>query len=186
MRIMLITMLLPLLAFAQVLKQRDLPKELRGNMVPDFFIIPEDNRGELERDDLKKNLKPGAKRIVLLFFATWCIPCVEEFVLLKENQEKLEKEGIQIYLVNVFKSEIVNDPAAGYDKVKSFVKKYAGDSFPLYYDPHAGVLEDFGLAKPNEEELNLPATIILDSSLSALGAMFGKSEKFPNILWEEF
>jgi len=174
--------LLPLLSFAKQSERLALPKELKGNIVPDFFVLPPDNKSELYRDDIKEAAKKsGAKRVILSFFSTSCISCREEFGILKKNATELKKRGVQVYLINVGE----NIHASG-DKVNEMVKKYAGNAFPHYFDPNAILHASFGLAGQGED-LILPLTLILDSDLRALGILVGKmGDDFPQILWEEF
>ena len=174
--------LLPLLSFAKQSERLALPKELKGNIVPDFFVLPPDNKSELYRDDIKETAKKsGAKRVILSFFSTSCISCREEFGILKKNATELKKRGVQVYLINVGENIHVSG-----SKVNEMVKKYAGNTFPHYFDPNAILHASFGLAGQGED-LILPLTLILDSDLRALGILVGKmGDDFPQILWEEF
>ena len=178
---LLITIFFAVLSFAEQSKRLALPKELQSDIIPNFFVLTNDNKGELYRDDLKKNAeKAKAKRIVLSFFATHCISCKEEFAFLKNNKSELEKQGVQVYLIDVGEDIHVYG-----DNVSEMVAKYAGNAFPFYFDPYGDTLKDFGLAK--SEDAPLPLTLILDSDLRALGVLVGKmGSDFPQILWGEF
>ena len=181
-RVVLLTAaFLTALSFAQQSERLALPKELQGDIIPNFFVLANDNKGELYRDDLKKNAeKAKAKRIVLSFFATNCFSCREEFAILKNNKSELEKRGVQIYLIN-----IGEDIHTDGDKVSKMVAQYAGNAFPFYFDPYGNSLRNFGLAK--SADTPLPLTLILDSDLRALGVLKGKmGSDFPQVLWGEF
>ena len=44
----------------------------------------------------------GKKQLILLdFWASWCIPCIQEVPLLKKLQEKYKNQGLQIVGVSV-------------------------------------------------------------------------------------
>ncbi|MDR1812374.1 MAG: TlpA family protein disulfide reductase [Candidatus Fibromonas sp.] len=174
--------LLPLLSFAGQSGRLALPKKLQNGMVPNFFVLSADNKSELYRDDIKDMAKKsGTKRIVLSFFATWCVSCREEFTILKKNADELKKRGVQVYLINV--GEDIHTYGG---KVNDMVKEYAGNSFPCYFDPNAILHASFGLVEQGED-LTLPLTLVLDSNLRALGILVGKmGDDFPQILWEEF
>jgi thiol-disulfide isomerase/thioredoxin len=168
-----------LLAFSFAEQAFALPKELQGDIIPNFFVLAGNNKEELYRDDLKINAeKAGAKRIVLSFFATYCVSCREGFTILKNNASELEKQGVQVYLINI--GENIHTYGG---KVSEMVKKYAGNSFPFYFDPYGNSLKNFGL----KEEITLPLTLILDSDLRVLNVLIGKAgDDFPRVLWEEF
>jgi len=168
-------------SFAEQSKRFPLPKELQGDVIPNFFVLSGDNRGELYRDDLKKNAEEAnAKRIVLSFFATHCVSCREEFAILRKNKNELEKRGVQVYLIDV--GEDIHTYGS---KVSEFVEKYAGNAFPFYFDPYGNSLRNFGLAK--SADAPLPLTLILNSDLRALGVLIGKmGSDFPQVLWGEF
>jgi peroxiredoxin len=160
----------------------DLPEQLRGEIIPNFSpVLAIDNETELGRDDLKKAAqKPSTKRIVLSFFATWCVNCREEFVLLKKNKSELEKDGVQVYLIDV--GESIHEKGAAVEK---FVRQYAGDSFPFYFDPNANLLKKFGLVEKSQTQFELPITIVLDANLKVLGILREARKNFPQVLWSE-
>jgi len=159
-----------------------LPKKLQGDIVPHFFVLAADNKSELYRQNIREKAKKSdAERVVLSFFATYCVSCREEFAILKKNAGELKKRGVEVYLINV--GQNVHEFAGA---VKEMVEKYAGKSFPYYFDPYASLHNEFGLAKQGED-LILPLTLVLDSDLRVLGILVGKmGDDFPQVLWEEF
>jgi len=177
----LLAALLPIFSFAEKSMRLALPDELKQGIVPNFFVLEKNGINELYREDIKNAVKKtGAKRVVLSFFATYCVSCKEEFAILKNNKAELEKQGVLIYLIDV------GEGIRAYgEKVKEMVEKNAGEAFPYYFDPNAILPKNFGLSKKGEE-LNLPLTIILDSNLQALGVLKGKmGSDFPQVLWSE-
>jgi alkyl hydroperoxide reductase subunit AhpC len=186
MRITLISMAL-LAAFA-LAKQRPehsnrlaLPEDLRGEIIPNFYVLESDNVNGLSLNSLKeKAAKFGAKRIVLSFFATYCFSCKEEFALLKKNAGELKKQGVMVYLINVGE-----DIDAMGKKVAKMVNDNAGKDFPYYFDPDVSSMRNFGLVNSKSEAI-IPSTLILDKDLRALAVLVGEMGKdFPKILWGE-
>jgi thiol-disulfide isomerase/thioredoxin len=179
--IILLAAFLPIFSFAQKSTRLALPNELKQGIIPDFFVLEKNGIDELYRDDIKEAVKKtGAKRVVLSFFATYCIPCREEFAILKKSKGELEKRGILVYLIDV--GEDIRSSGA---KVSEMVEKNAGSIFPYYFDPNVILFKSFGLAKQGEDP-GLPLTLILDSNLYAVGILKGKmGSDFPQVLWGE-
>jgi thiol-disulfide isomerase/thioredoxin len=179
--VFLLAALLPLSTFAEKTARLPLPNELRQGVIPSFFVLEKNGIDELYREDVKEAAKKaGAKRVVLSFFATYCVPCREEFATLKKSKAELERQGVLVYLIDAGESIRLNG-----EKVKEMVEKNAGDAFPYYFDPNVILFKSFGLAKQGEEP-RLPMTIVLDSDLQALGILAGKmGSDFPQILWGE-
>jgi len=181
--IMLLLTLLPAFSFGAehsgpTKKRLPLPKELQGTL-PNFEVLAMDNETEFSQNDLKAAAKKaGAKRIVLSFFASYCVLCAAEFELLKKNAGELKKNGVQVYLIDV--GEDIRELGGKASKVAS---DHAGKDFPLYFDPYANLFEDFGLM-PADGNYLLPTIIILDSELRVLGVFEGGvGNDFPQVLW---
>jgi len=177
----LLVALLPVFSFAQKSTRLALPNELKQGIIPNFFVLEKNGIDELYRDDIKEAVKKtGAKRVVLSFFATYCVPCREEFAILKKNKSELEKRGILVYLIDV--GEDIRSSGA---KVSEMVEKNAGSTFPYYFDPNVILFKSFGLVKQGEDP-SLPLTIILDLNLQAVGILKGQmGSDFPQVLWSE-
>ena len=180
--VILLAALLPVFSFAQKSTRLALPNELKQGIIPDFFVLEKNGIDELYRDDIKEAVKKtGAKRVVLSFFATYCVPCREEFAILKKNKGELEKRGILVYLIDVGE-----DIRSSGGKVSEMVEKNAGSAFPYYFDPNIILFKSFGLVKQGEDP-GLPLTIILDSNLQAVGILKGQmGSDFPQVLWSEW
>jgi len=178
----LLMALLSVFSFATKKTNRALlPNELKQGIIPNFFVLEKNGVNELYRDDLKEAVKKtGAKRVVLSFFATHCVPCREEFAILKKNKDELKKQGVLVYLISVGEGIRTHG-----DKVKEMVESHAGDTFPYYFDPNVILFKSFGLAKQGESPA-LPQTLILDSNLQVLGILTGEmGTDFPQVLWSE-
>jgi len=177
----LITFTLSFAAAGLSKKLSPLPEQLRGDVIPSFFALAIDNETEFSRNSLKEAAKKkGAKRIVLSFFATWCVNCMEEFKILKSNAGNLEKNGVQVYLIDA--GESIHEKG---DAVEKFVKQFAGDSFPFYFDPNANLLKKFGIIESSQTKFELPITVVLDTNLKVLGVLKEIGDDFPQILWSE-
>ncbi len=179
--IILLAALLPVFSFAEKSTRLALPSELRQGIIPDFFVLEKNGIDELYRDDIKEAVKKtGAKRVVLSFFATYCISCREEFAILKKSKGELEKRGILVYLIDVGE-----DIRSSGGKVSEMVEKNAGSAFSYYFDPNVILFKSFGLVKQGDDP-GLPLTIILDSNLQAVGILKRKmGSDFPQVLWGE-
>jgi thiol-disulfide isomerase/thioredoxin len=177
----LFALLMSVISFAggQSKKLNPLPKELQGDIVPNFFVLAMDNETELDRKGLKEEAqKNGAKRIALSFFASWCENCREEFKSLRKNASKLKENGVQIYLIDVGE-KIIREGK----KVSDFVEEFSGGSFPFYFDPGANLLKDFGFIERSATQFALPIILVLDADLRVLGAFTEAGDDFPQILW---
>jgi peroxiredoxin len=160
-------------------KLSPLPQELQGSEIPSFFILAPNNETRLYEEDMAEQAKKlGAKRLVISFFATWCENCVEEFALLKKNYGKLKEKGVLVYLVNAGE-DLINDGK----KVSNFVEKYAGNSFPFYYDQKVNLLTSFGILANKNEVGSLPVVVVMDANLRVLSVFTELGNDFPQVLW---
>jgi len=180
--IIVLAALMSTLCFGQTQKL-SIPKELYGT-IPSFAVYTK-NTNKLDQDDFKSFAKKaGARRIVFSFFQTTCVNCREEFALLRRNASELKSNGVLVYLIDVGE-----DPDKMGDKVRDFVKEYAGDSFPLYFDEDGNLLKKSGLAGKSNDGKDLfvfPRSIVMDRDLRVLGVLSAISEEdFPQILWSE-
>jgi alkyl hydroperoxide reductase subunit AhpC len=177
----LLAAMLPVFSFAQKSARLPLPNELKQGIIPNFFVLEKNGIDELYRDDIKEAVKKaGAKRVVLSFFATYCVPCREEFTILSRNKGELEKQGVLVYLIDVGE-----DIRTHGEKAREMAERNAGGVFPYYFDPNVILFKSFGLVKHGEDP-SLPLTLILDSNLQAMGILVGKmGTDFPQVLWGE-
>jgi alkyl hydroperoxide reductase subunit AhpC len=160
-------------------KLSPLPKELQGDIVPNFLLLAPDNETRLNRKGMADEAKKlGAKRVVFSFFATWCMNCQTEFFHLKENAAKLKENGVLVYLINSGENLMREGK-----KVGSFAEKFAGASFPLYYDQSNNLLKGFGIVEKNATEFALPVVVVMDANLQVLGAFTETGDDFPQVLW---
>lgn len=78
------------------------------------------------RLNLEESLSKG-KAVLVTFWATWCVPCLEELKTLKDGFAKDPSLPFDVLAVNVDTTETASD-------VRSTVKRY-GLSFPIVLDP---------------------------------------------------
>lgn len=85
---------------------------------------------------------------LLNVWATWCAPCRQEMPELQELHEAYAAEGFQVVGVSV------DDRGAG-DLIRGFLDE-VGVTFPVYHDPSAEIMSDYGL-------LGLPGSFLVDA-----------------------
>jgi len=154
-----------------------LSKELQGEL-PWFAMVTKDDygtyNGVLSKDKLKAIAKQkNSKRVVLAFYATWCIPCREGLAKISNNAAELEKSGVLVVLVNVGEDD--------YDRTSKWVSMYMKDWWLLGFDKFNNIPENFGLSKHNSE-MPLPKTLLLDNNLRPLVLIGKEGDDFPQIL----
>ena len=105
---------------------RDSP--LQGRPAPQFALERLDG-GRLRLSDLR------GQRVVLNFWASWCVPCRDEAPLLRDAQLKYAKQGV------VFVGIMFNDkPQSARDFVAEFNIQYAN-----LIDPSGKTAVDYGV-----------------------------------------
>lgn len=80
----------------------------------------------------------AGKVVLLNFWATWCVPCVEEMPALERLQKRFAGDGLVIVSINV-------DPEENIEGVKQFVATN-GISFPVLLDPNFSLAPQFGVS----------------------------------------
>lgn len=66
--------------------------------------------------DLEKTIKYSKTPLIVNFWATFCIPCIEEIPYFQETVKKYKKENVTLLLVSI-------DMREDYTKIKSFAAK---------------------------------------------------------------
>jgi len=158
------------------------PKELQGELP--WFALPikdseESYNGVLNKNKLKNIVtQKNRKKVVLAFYATWCVPCSEGLKRMSGKAAELEKNGILVVLVNVAEKNF------DFGKVNKWIMEYAKEDWLLGFDEFGDLPEKFGLAKQGSE-MPLPRTLLLDSDLRLLRLIGQEGEDFPKILMED-
>jgi thiol-disulfide isomerase/thioredoxin len=154
-----------------------LPRELQGEL-PWFAVVAKDSEGTyngiLNKDQLKAIAKQkNSKRVVLAFYATWCIPCREGLAKMSKKAAELEKSGVLVALINVGEDD--------YGKIGKWINGYAKDEWLLGFDKFNNLPENFGLSK-HGEDMPLPRTLLLDQDLRPLMLIGQEGDDYPQIL----
>lgn len=129
-----------LLFFSSVPAQDHNPETEKA---PDFVL--KDLDGHNFR--LSENLGQGP--IVMNFWATWCVPCIEEMKKIKKLHEEYSDDEVQFLAISV------DDPRT-VGRVKSFVRSHRYP-FTVLLDTNNEVIRDFQGTVP-------PYTVLLDSA----------------------
>jgi cytochrome c biogenesis protein CcmG, thiol:disulfide interchange protein DsbE len=104
-----------------------------GDEAPDFSLVSTD--GETVRlSDLR------GRPVILNFWASWCVPCIEEFPLLREAAEQHADDDLAIVGV------IFDD---GPETAAAFMEEHGG-TWPALMDPGMGVAAEYGVFGPPE------------------------------------
>jgi peroxiredoxin len=165
-------------SFAQPSLRLELPPQLQKDIVPAFVARDRNADAPFNLNGLKKLVDPEkTERVVLAYFATWCKPCREGMAKLRKNKDKIEKNGIQIVLVNVGESDAA--------LVHKWIKEYSDPDWPLIMDTRQQLVKPFGLLKQGEQTIALPLTLILDNKLKAIGLLGTEGSDWPSLLWKE-
>jgi len=168
-----------LVVFAKPTEKLPLTKELQAEELPWFAFDAKDGDGTYDRVINRDNLKEFAKqkkyrKIVLSFYATWCIPCREGLVRMSKKAAELEKNGVLIVLVNVGEDD--------YGKISRWVSGYVKDEWLLGFDRFNNLTGNFGLSK-NGDEMPLPRTLLLNQNLRPLMLIGQEGDDFPQIFY---
>ena len=166
-------------AFAVSLEKSErlpLTLELQKNSLPWFVARDRNDKEPFSRKNLETIVNPQTKRVALVFFATWCIPCKEGIVLLRDNQAELDKNGVQIILVNAGESDV--------PKIEEWIKTYGNVNWPVILDKFKNVQKNTGLLSGSATEIVFPRTILLDNKLKPLLLIGAEGKDWPAILWE--
>jgi thiol-disulfide isomerase/thioredoxin len=176
-KIIPLLLLTALFGFAEPSIRLDLPPQLQKETLPPFVAKDRNADNLFNLSHLKKLVEPETERVALVYFATWCKPCIEGMIKLRKDKEKLKKNNIQIVLINVGESDAT--------LVHSWIKKYSDEDWSLIMDTRQQMIKPFGLLKSGEQLIALPQTIILDKKLKAMGRLGTEGDDWPQLLWRE-
>ena len=139
-----------------------------------WFAVRElsDNNTPFTRTHLQK-LAQKNKRIALVYFATWCIPCRVGLKQIATHHDELAQAGTAVVLVNVGERDT--------EKLLKYLKTFSLDQMKSVVDPFGRLTEGFGLKKENEN-MSLPRTIVVDSSLKPMFMISEEGDDFINLL----
>lgn len=121
-------LLATILAFAGLIgwSMRDTSAH-EGSRAPQFSIVT----------DQGKRITPtdfGGKVLVLNFWATWCMPCLQEIPSLNQFQQEFSKDGVVVVAVSIDKNE---------QKYHNFLKRIPVE-FQTKRDPNGDLSGEYG------------------------------------------
>ncbi len=156
--------------FAQPSVRLDLPPKLKKETVPYFKAKDRYAKEWFYLANLSDLVKPNTKRVALVYFATWCVPCREGMLMLRNNKDLLEKNNILVVLVNVGEKDV--------KMVHKWVEKYSSPEWDLVMDVNQQLTAKFGLPS------KIPLTLLLDRNLKPLLLLGTEGNDWPEVLWK--
>jgi len=104
---------------------------VEGDLAPGFEL-PDIEGGRVALEDLR-----GRDHVLLVVWATWCPPCVQEFEHLKRLHHAFEGRGLRILAVGVRYQE-------SFDEVRDFARDVQAP-FTVLYDEREKVVQNYGV-----------------------------------------
>jgi peroxiredoxin len=102
-----------------------------GDVAPGFDL-PDINGGRLALADVR-----GRENVLLVVWATWCPPCIQEFEHLKRLHGAFAGRGLRILAVGVRYQE-------SFDEVRDFARDVQAP-FTVLYDEREKVVQNYGV-----------------------------------------
>jgi thiol-disulfide isomerase/thioredoxin len=153
-----------------------LTAQLQKEFIPWFVARDKVDKEPFSRKHLENSLTPQTKRIALVFFASWCIPCREGVVRLRDNQADLDKNGVLVVLVNAGENEL--------PKIGKWIRTNGNEKWLVILDKFRNIQRNTGLISDAETEIALPKTILLDNKMKPLFLIGAEGKDWPRVLWE--
>jgi peroxiredoxin len=111
-------------------QERDLRDFKEGSAAVPFSLVDAQGRAV--------NLTDFSSKVVLLnFWATWCVPCVQEMPSLQRLYDKHKSRGLEVVSINV-------NAADERKNALDFMKRL-GLTFPVLFDPDGQIAQGYGL-----------------------------------------
>lgn len=107
------------------------------------------------------------KRLLVNFWASWCVPCREEMPALDALAEKYNSDTFMVLPINLDIGE------GGLAKARAFLDEGQFANLPLYADT---TFAAFDRLKQQAVAVGLPATLVLDENGCELGVLQGPAE----------
>lgn len=107
------------------------------------------------------------KKLLVNFWASWCVPCREEMPALDEIASKYNSEQFMVLPINL------DIGANGQEKAEAFLADNSFANLPLYAD---NTFAAFERLKQQAVAVGLPATLLLDENGCELAVLQGPAE----------
>jgi cytochrome c biogenesis protein CcmG, thiol:disulfide interchange protein DsbE len=160
-------LLVALLGSAVILRGTAASPTAIGSLAPDFSVT------DLEGNPVRLAELRG-RPVIVNFWASWCVPCVEEFPLLREAAERHADDGLVVIGI------VYRDRS---ESARAFMERNGG-TWAVAMDPDERVAQAYGILGPPETFF-----IARDGTIAArqLGQFFATSldEKVAAIVGEE-
>tara|TARA_S200000501_G_C20824294_1_gene744265 strand:- start:1136 stop:1666 length:531 start_codon:yes stop_codon:yes gene_type:complete len=125
---------------------------------------------DINNEDINLEIFKG-NLVILNFWATWCLPCIEEMPLLDSLQSNDSLDNLKILPINVSKENL--------KKIKSFYEKLDIKNLEIYYAPSTKIASKFSLR-------GIPTSILIDKNGKEFARIIGvidfNDKKFINWL----
>ena len=159
-------------AFAKESVKIPLPAQIQDSLP--WFAVREigDNNTPFTKTHLQQ-LAKKSNRVALVYFATWCVPCRVGLKQIAIHREELAAAKTAVVLVNVGERDT--------EKLLRYLKRFSLTQAKSVIDPFGRLTEGFGLKEENEN-MSLPRTIVLDSSLKPLFMLGEEGDDFIDLL----
>ena len=114
-----------------------------------------------------------SNRTILVYFATWCLPCRAGILDLIRHQKDLEQSKIKVILVNLGEKDE--------ETIEKWKKEMGIPGWKILLDPFGRTTEGFGLIQEGTR-MDLPKTLILDKNLKPLLLIGEEGEDYRTLL----
>lgn len=105
------------------------------------------------------------KKLLINFWASWCLPCREEMPALEALEQKKGSPEFEVVAVNID----TRDP----NKPKAWLKEVGIQGLAYYADPEAKVFQDL---KGVGRAFGMPTTMLIDRNGCEIGTLSGPAE----------
>ncbi len=106
----------------------------------------------------------AGKKLLINFWATWCVPCREEMPFLDALEEKYGGEQFEVVAISM---DIGSD---GPTVARQFLEEIGASNLTLYADPSYKLFERL---RNDAVTLGLPASVLVDEDGCELGVLQG-------------
>ena len=142
------------------------PKDIPKTPAPNFYLKDLQGNPHFLNDycgEKKTAYKKNEKNVVLIsFFATWCLPCREEYPIFYKLQSLYKNKRVKIFLIDVEEKE-------------GIVRKYVED----FHITLPVLLDSYGITKEKYKVTNIPHMFLIDPEQYIIYEKNGFDVNFP-------